>query len=240
LLSNTTSKGYIYSRNRLLNHVNSEFAISLDDDAHFITQNPLEKIQEYFEINPKCGVLAFRIFWGLDEPDKIITNENITRVRGFVGCGHVWRMKAWQDIPQYPEWFVFYGEEEFASYQLFKKTWEVYYFPDVLIHHRVDVKKRKHQADYTIRLRRSLRAGWYLFILFIPISKIPKKMVYSIWMQCKLKVFKGDLKALKAILLALSDLILNLNKLMKHKNRLTVKEYQEYMKIDDTKIYWKH
>jgi glycosyltransferase involved in cell wall biosynthesis len=238
LYRNNTSKGYIYCRNAMLNATKTEFAISLDDDAHFVTQNPLEYIQKHFENNHKCGVIALRIFWGLNEPTHVTTNENAIRVKGFVGCGHVWNMKVWRDIPNYPEWFVFYGEEEFASFQLFKKKWEVHYLPEVLVHHRVDVKTRKFQTDYTIRLRRSLRAGWYLFVLFIPISKVPKKMVYSIWMQCKLKVFKGDVKALKAMLLALWDLTFNFYKLMKNRNVLTKNEYEEYLKIDDTKIYW--
>jgi hypothetical protein len=42
-------------------------------------------------------------------------------LQSFVGCGHVWRMDAWRTIENYPEWFYFYGEEDFASYLLFKK-----------------------------------------------------------------------------------------------------------------------
>jgi glycosyltransferase involved in cell wall biosynthesis len=238
LLRNKKSRGYIFCRNYMLNIADCDYAISLDDDANFISEDILKIIESYFMNNPKCGVIAPRIFWGKLPPSSLESNESPKKVKGFVGCGHIWNLKAWKDIPNYPEWFVFYGEEDFASFQLFKKKWEVHYLPQVLIHHRVDVKTRKLQSDYTIRLRRSLRAGWYLFILFMPISKIPKKMVYSIWMQFKLKVFKGDLKALKAILLALWDLIFNFYKLMKNKNTLTTKEYKEYLKIDDTKIYW--
>ena len=205
LLRNEKSLGLIHNRNVLLNNCSGEYAISLDDDAHFITENPLEIIESYFRKNPVCGVLAFRIFWHTNNPTTTQTNEVAQRVKGFVGCGHAWRMAAWKAIPDYPEWFVFYGEEEFASYQLFKKAWEVHYVPEVLIHHRVDVKSRKKNKDYTIRLRRSLRSGWYLYILFYPLQSIPKKLVYSVWMQLKLKVFKGDLKAGKAMMMAFFD-----------------------------------
>jgi len=186
LIQNSESKGLIYSRNRLLGLVKSEFAISIDDDSHFVTNNPLESIREYFENYHNCGLIALRIFWGLEEPKKIISDEKSERVQGFVGCGHVWRMKAWREIPNYPAWFVFYGEEDFASYQLFKKNWEIHYLPEVLVHHRVDVKSRKNNRDYVIRLRRSLRSGWFLFFLFYPIQMIPKKMAYSIWIQLKI------------------------------------------------------
>lgn len=235
---NAVSKGYIFCRNKMLNETKADYAISLDDDAHFLSGNPVESIQKYFEKNAHCGLLALRVFWGLEEPVSKLSNEKPHRVQGFVGCAHVWRMTAWRDIPDYPEWFVFYGEENFASYQLFKKNWEVRYLPEVLVNHRVDVKSRKKNADYTLRLRRSLRSGWYLFFLFYPMSTIPRKMAYSIWMQLRLKVFKGDFKAFKAILFALFDLVFNMPRILKNSNRLSQKEYESYTNLPETKLYW--
>lgn len=239
LIQNKESKGLIYSRNRLLDLVTTEFAISLDDDAHFITANALSVIADYFAANPNCGVLALRIFWGLAAPHTVVTTETPTRVQGFVGCGHVWRMEAWRTIPDYPDWFIFYGEEDFASYQLFKNNIEIHYLPEVIVHHRVDVKARKNSSDYTLRLRLSLRSGWYLYFLFYPLRMIPRKMAYSIWMQLKLKVFKGDFKVLYALIQALSDLIFAVPKIIKNANRLTPEEYSIYQKLAPTRVYWK-
>ncbi len=236
---NPVSRGYIYCRNVMLNETKADYAISLDDDAHFLSENPLEIIKNHFLENPNCGLVALRIFWGLQEPDSVVWNENTHKVQGFVGCAHVWRMSAWRAIPDYPEWFVFYGEENFASYQLFKKNWEIHYFPEVLVHHRVDVKSRKNDADYAVRLRRSLRSGWYLFFLFYPLQTIPKKMVYSLWAQFKLKVFKGDFRALQAIGLALLDLVWNILRILKNSNRLTKQEFKQYNQLAEAKLYWK-
>ena len=147
-------------------------------------------------------------------------------------------MSVWKTITGYPAWFVFYGEEDFASYQLFKKNWEVHYLPEILVNHRVNLKERKKDADYTTRLRRSLRADWYLYFLFCPIVLIPRKLSYSIWMQLKLKVFKGDFKALKAIFLAMLDLLFSIPKIIKDANRLSMKEYKDYQELKDTKLYW--
>jgi glycosyltransferase involved in cell wall biosynthesis len=238
LQRNAVSKGYIFCRNKMLNETNADFAISLDDDAHFLTENPLEFIHSHFIENPNCGLQALRIFWGLEQPIKTTTTEKSQQLQGFVGCAHVWRMEAWRAIPKYPEWFVFYGEENFASFQLFKANWEIHYVPEVLVHHRVDVKARKNQVDYALRLRRSLRSGWYLFFLFYPIQTIPKKWAYSLWIQIKFKVFKGDLKALQAIILALLDLVWNAPKCIKNSNRLTQKEYETYNELAEAKIYW--
>lgn len=239
VIQNKTSKGLIFSRNRLLNITQADYAITLDDDAHIVSNNPLEVIEDFFLNHPKCAVIASRIFWGKDLPSNLADTSNNTRVKGFVGCGHVWRMNAWRSIPNYPDWFIFYGEEEFASYQLFKKQWEVWYVPALFIQHRVDVKSRKKNKDYTTRLRRSLRSGWYLYFMFYPLHLIPKKFLYTLWMQLRLKVFKGDFKALKAIILALFDLIINLPKCITINSRLSLNEYQKIEELKNSKIYWK-
>jgi glycosyltransferase involved in cell wall biosynthesis len=48
---NIVSKGYLFCRNKMLNETKATYAISLDDDAHFVTANPLESIQNNFEEN---------------------------------------------------------------------------------------------------------------------------------------------------------------------------------------------
>lgn len=239
LLKNKKSKGLIFSRNRLLDITKAEYAITLDDDAHIVSENPLEVIEDFFFNNSKCAVIACRIFWGKELPIHLAHKQKNTRVKGYVGCGHVWRMAAWKTIPNYPDWFIFYGEEEFASYQLFKKQWGIWYLPDILVQHRVDVKARKQNKDYTIRLRRSLRAGWYLYFMFYPIQLIPRKFLYTVWIQLKLKVFRGDFKALIAIIAALLDVVINSPKLINKKKRLSLSEFRAYQDLEDTKIYWK-
>lgn len=238
LIKNLKSQGLIYSRNLLLSMVNTEFAISIDDDLHFVTPNPLEVIRDFFHQHPFASVLSFRIFWSKDEPQSIATIEEALPMQSYAGGAHTFRMKAWNEIPDYPAWFIFYGEENFASYQLFKKNWKVYYLPEVLVNHRVDLKARKKNTDYIQRQRRSLRSGWYLFFLFYPLKTIPRKMGYSLWMQFKLKVFKGDFKALQALVLALFDLVWNMPRILKNSNRLTEEEYNAYNQLPETKIYW--
>ncbi|MCK0180169.1 glycosyltransferase [Flavobacteriaceae bacterium S0862] len=238
LITHVKSKGYIYSRNIMLDLTSASYAISLDDDAHFVTENPLETIETYFKNNLKCGALAFRLYWDMQPPIRVESNQKPERVRSFVGCGHVWNMEAWKSISNYPEWFVFYGEEEFASYQLFKNNWEIHYLPQVLVHHRVDIKSRKKDKDYRVRLRRSLRSGWYLYFLFYPLNTIPRRFFYTLWIQMKTKVFKGDFKALIAILQALGDIIINFPFVLINANRLSKKEFVEYSKLTETKLYW--
>jgi len=239
VFKNETSLGYIRNRNVLLNKCVGDYAISLDDDAHFLSDDIIKNIIDYFAQNPKCGVIACRIFWSKEEPFTVQTNELPERVKAFVGCGHVWNIKAWKEVPNYPEWFVFYGEEAFASYQLFKKGWEIHYVPKLLVQHRVEVKSRKKDNDYAQRQRRSFRAGWYLYFLFYPWYTIPKKIVYTFWIQLKTKVFKGDIRATKGLTLAIWDVFFAFPRLMEDSNRFTAEEFNNYNKLKDTKIYWR-
>lgn len=240
LLRNEISKGYLFCRNKMLNETNAKFAISLDDDAHFLVENPIVIIENYFNQNLSCGVIATRIFWGSDFPKHSSSELEIQKVKSFVGCGHVWRMKAWREIPNYPEWFQFYGEENFASFHLFKQKWEVHFLPELFVQHRVDlIKRTQTNKDFAFRYRRSLRADWFNYFLFLPIRIIPIKMAYSIWMQFKNKIFKGNLKVVKPLILALLDLVFFIPKLYKHRNSLTSNEYNKYCKLNDAKIFWK-
>lgn len=238
LLHNPQSIGLIGSRNKLLAMARGKYSISLDDDAHFLSKNPLEMIEDTFQSMPNCGVIAFRIYWGIQAPSETETNEQPERVRGFVGCGHAWNMEAWRSIPDYPAWFVFYGEEDFAAYHLFKKDWLIQYVPAILVQHRVNVSERKQESDYRIRLRRSLRAGWFLMLLFFPWTTIPRRWGYSFLTQVNKRTFKGDFQGTIAIIQALGDIILYLPKLLTHISKLTPSEFKQYNSLRDTPIYW--
>lgn len=239
LIRNDISIGLIGSRNKLLSIARGEYSISLDDDAHFLSEHPLENIERTFKKHSTCGVVAFRIFWGTEEPTHTLSNETEERVKGFIGCGHAWNMNAWRTIPNYPEWFIFYGEEDFASYHLFKHNWQIHYVPDILVHHRVDLTSRRTNNDYQIRMRRSLRAGWYLMFLFYPVKFIPKRWLYSLWVQIKKRTLKGNIPGTFAILQALGDLILNLPRILLNSKRFSSREFELYNKLPDAKIYWK-
>lgn len=238
VLRNKKNRDLIYSRNRLMNEIDTDYAISLDDDANFLISPDYESIVQYFEKNEKCAILGLRLYWGTSLPHQFNTEHKPHQVKSFPGGAHIIRTSAWHQIPNYPEWFKFYGEEDFASFHLFKRGLEVHYYPDILIHHRVDIKSRKKNKDYIQRTRKALRSGWYLYLMFYPLKEIPKRMIYSIWMQMKLKLFKGDFRAFFGLMMAISDVIFNLPRVLKNSDRLTPQEFNEYMQLADAKLYW--
>ncbi|WP_339916374.1 glycosyltransferase family 2 protein [Yeosuana marina] len=239
ILKNEKTRGIHYTRNRLLNDVETPFILSLDDDAHIISDNTLGIIEHYFNNNPHVGLLSFRAYWDKGEPHSIHTKQKPIRVKSFGAVSFAMRTEALKEIPNFLNWFVFYGEEDFVAFHLFKKGWEIHYIPEVLVHHRVNIKERKKNKDYHLRLRRSLRSGWYLYILFYPLKTIPKRFMYTLYIQIKSKVLKtGDFKAFFSILHAILDLFINFPRLIKNSNRLTKKEFSIFNNLAEPILYW--
>jgi hypothetical protein len=40
------------------------YAVSLDDDTHFLSANNVDTLLQFFEQNNQCAVIVFRGFWG--------------------------------------------------------------------------------------------------------------------------------------------------------------------------------
>lgn len=83
---NEVARGIHYTRNRLVERVKSQYVINIDDDIHFITVDPIEKIEKIFDLNPSCAIIAFRIFWSKFPPLSIATSDLSHRIRSF-GAG---------------------------------------------------------------------------------------------------------------------------------------------------------
>lgn len=235
--TNETTKGYLYCRNYMLNHTTADIAITLDDDSCFVDDDPLEAISQVFAADDAIAVLAFRVFWGKQLPDAIASDETARQVRGFVGCGHAWRISAWKQIDDYPEWFGFYGEETFATLALTRSGFKIVYLPSVLVHHRVDMAVRKAASDFAWRYRRSLRADWYLYFLFFPKGKAVRFFLHSIRKQVAKAIRKPSL--LKPIAQAFFDLASHAFVIRRQRRSLSDRQFQSYMSLPMAPIYWK-
>ncbi len=239
LLQNETNKGIFFCRNLMFGNVTTEYAITIDDDINFVNEFDVKNVVDYFKNHPKCAIMAFRIFWGLELPDNLISNEPIVKVKSFGAGGHAIKMSDFNSISKLPEWFKFYGEEDFMAIQLFKQGKEIHYTPDVFVHHRVDLKKRKKEKDYYKRLYLSIRSGCYIYLMFYPKPKALKSIVYSFYVKIKDKVLKGDFKVLWLLIKVIASILYNSKKLLKNSLRLSNKEYNTYRKLPQEKLFWK-
>lgn len=233
------ARGYLVARNRLLSMARGKYAISLDDDAQFLSGNPLAEIESHFEKHAQCGAIAFRIFWGGAPPESEETDEVSHVVKGFVGCGHAWRMEAWNQIPDYPEWFGFYGEEEVAAMDLFANGWQVWYVPSILVWHRVDLAARaRATGDWALRQRRSLRSGWYRYGLLLPWGIGARYWSGSLWAQFR-KIAKGETRLALPVLMATLDLLRHIPRIGRERRALSGEKFRRYAALPETRIFWR-
>ena len=239
IFTNPEAQGYMYNRNFLLHTAKAPYLISLDDDAHFVLPQPLEIIQHHFEKYSRCGLIACRVFWGKTLPATLQTDALPHNGFGFVGCGHVWRKTAWESIPDYPEHYGFYGEEEFASMALLQKRWEMHYVPDLLVHHRVEVRQRKNDADYAYRQRKAFANSIRNYMTFYPYFRLPYTLAYCTVMQFLNKLKARDYVAFWVTFRAIFSILGTLGVLFQSRYRLTKMQYIRMKKLPLNPIFWK-
>lgn len=238
LLRNERAKGILHARNKLFNHVRTPYAITLDDDTNFIEKFEIEDVIRYFEQNIYCAVLAFKIIWSR-EIDKIpnLKFQNY-RVKSFGAGAHAMNMKYWSNISDLPEWYKFYGEEDFITLSLFKKKKEVHFNNKYLVQHRVDLSSRMKNKDKYKRQFLALRSNWFNYLIFFPKRIAFQKILYSAFVRIKKDVIIGrDLRVVANLFGVTTNLILFFPKVYKFSNRLTLDEYKKFQQIKDAQWY---
>ena len=241
IFQNAVNKGLIANLNQLMQASPTEYVLSLDDDAYFLNPEGLEKAMSFMQENLNCAVLSFRLFWGLQKPASQKTSENTYQVSNFLGGAHLMRKSAWDNyITSYPEWYHFYGEEDYAAMKLFRAEQMVFYFPKVLVHHRVSLKNRKKSAEETnLRSQWALQAAWSNYLIFHPKQKAWFKIIYSIKEQLRLKFLKGDFDILMSIGKAGLALIQNRQHRQKLDLRFSNERLRAYLSLPQAPVYWK-
>lgn len=237
LLINQKSLGIHATRNRLFNSLETPFAICLDDDANFITTNFLQELLQYFHDNESVGLVSFCNFWGKEFKIKNRLVNETERVRSFAALAFAIRTKAWHSIPNLPEWFIFYGEEDFISINLLLKNWQVHYYSKILVHHRVNLKIRRKQSDHLIRTRLALRSGWFLYFMYYPIIEAFIHIAYSVYSHLKRRLRSKDYIAILAIFQSSFDFIIKLPKLLHSRNPLRMDQYKFYKELNEPRIF---
>ncbi len=141
LLRSSEHVGYIVGRNRMMQVAGGEFLLNLDDDSNFTRPDDIRRAVRRMQQDPKIAALAFRIHHGLDEPE-IGEVDSERQAATFIGCGHALRRSALAQIGLYQERFFFYCEELEWSMRALRAGLHIVYFPEVVVHHRVDYNKR--------------------------------------------------------------------------------------------------
>lgn len=172
------------ARHFLYRQAIGEIFIGLDDDAHLISENPIEIIKSYFESNPNLGILAFLELKGLYknpqmelmslEKEEFLTTE-------FIGCGFAIRKKVYDKTNGFPTWIDIYGEETCLSIEVMDLDYDIVFTSQVAVNHRIDIEKRKLQGKNYFRFQKQLQNSFRIYMVYYrnPIKKIVKLLFHN-------------------------------------------------------------
>lgn len=201
--------------------------IGLDDDAHLISEKPIETIQHYFQSNKNLGILAFLEVKGIfDAPkDKIryFEKEEFLTTE-FIGSGFAIRKKVYDETNGFPKWMDIYGEETCVSLEVLDLGYDILYSNQVAVNHRIDVEKRKLQGKNYFRFQKQLQNSFRIYIVYYPnpFFKIMKLLFHNFK-----KYALADKTYFELYCKAFVNMMVNIPILLKRRKSMTLKTQQK-------------
>lgn len=172
------------ARNFLYQKAVGEIFIGLDDDAHLISEKPIERITKYFQSNDNLGILAFLEVKGIFETPKecikaIEKEEYLTTE--FIGSGFAIRKEVYDQTNGFPVWMDIYGEETCVSLEVLDLGYDILFSNQVVVNHRVDLEKRKQQGKNYFRFQKQLQNSFKIYLVYYrnPFKKILKLLWHN-------------------------------------------------------------
>ncbi|APY12730.1 hypothetical protein BWZ22_01510 [Seonamhaeicola sp. S2-3] len=174
------SVGASRARNILYKQARGEILIGLDDDAHPLDENFIDKVKQVFKAYENIGVIAFNEIRGVFESDEKALKHNLEKneylCSEFVGCGFAIKKNVYQSTNGFPVWMDIYGEEACVSIEVINNGYDILYTSAISVNHRLDKNVRKKQGNNYFRFGRQLRNSGFYFLVYYryPIKSILK------------------------------------------------------------------
>jgi GT2 family glycosyltransferase len=154
-------------RSQAFERLGTEFILQLDDDSAPVDRDSVVSALEFLESHRSIGALAFYIYNGQELP-KDLGVPSPRFHHSFVGCGVLFRSAALREVGGYQSFFQSEWEEEELALRLIKGGWAIYFFPSVLIHHRVSPANRNSARTWM----RGFRNKLWAMVMHYPLSRV--------------------------------------------------------------------
>jgi hypothetical protein len=215
------------ARNFLYSKAVGKIFIGLDDDAHLISEKPIETIKNYFAANQNLGILAFLEIKGIfaNPEGKLESRENEAFLTTeFIGCGFAIRKKVYEQTNGFPTWMDIYGEETVLSIEVMDLEYDILYTNQVAVNHRIDVEKRKLQGKNYFRFQKQLQNSFRIYMVYYrnPFFKIMKLLFHNFK-----KYALADKTYFKLYCHAMGNMMINIPMLLKRRNSMTIRTQQK-------------
>jgi GT2 family glycosyltransferase len=160
------------ARNLGLKVVDTEYAVTLDDDVRGLGADHLAVLRSWFEERSEVGAICFKVV-SEDDPERVINWCHHRKIEEFANRSFVTyeisegavalRMSAVRQTKLYPEEFFISHEGPALAVQLMNRGFEVWYCPQVTVRHAVAQSGRPGWRRYYFDTRNViwLAAGYF-------------------------------------------------------------------------------
>jgi GT2 family glycosyltransferase len=169
------------ARHQLYPKALNKLLIGLDDDAHPLNADFIEKTAYILEKYPNVAVIAFQEIKGVFGADEealkqVNLKEEEYYTNEFIGCGFAIRKDVYESINGFPVWIDIYGEESCVSMEVLAKGYDILYSNTIKVNHRVDIAERKLNGQNYFRFGKQLKNTTYYYLVYyqFPLVRILK------------------------------------------------------------------
>jgi len=189
--------------------------VGLDDDAHPISKDFINQLKATFANNTKVGIIAFQEVRGLFNSDDTALEHSKKAVayitNDFIGCGFAIKNKVYKQTNGFPSWINIYGEEPALALEVLNQGYQILYFSELKINHRIDVEARKKRGRNYFRFENQLRNTLRFYLVYYPnpFLKVIKTLVHNFKKYAikDFRYFKSFLKILFSTLFSIFSIL---------------------------------
>lgn len=150
-----------------------DYFIGLDDDAHPLSTDFIDKTLLIFDKYDNTGIIAFQEVKGIFKTNQeaLLQSNNTTidyYTNEFIGSGFAIRKSVYLKTNGFPTWLDIYGEESCVAIEVLANGHDIIYTSSIKINHRVDKEARKLNKHNYYRFGKQLKNSTNYFIVYYP------------------------------------------------------------------------
>lgn len=231
------SVGASPARNRLYKNAVGTILIGLDDDAHPISNNFIEKCTTLFHDNPKLGIIAFQEVRGIFSSDNLALEQADKeciqfQTNDFVGCGFALKNDVYKKTNGFPLWIDIYGEETCVAFEVLEANFEILYDNSIIVNHRVNKIQREQEGKYYFRFQKQLKNTVFFYLVY---RKFPLKKIVKVISHNFTKYALKDFTYFKLFWLALFEVLWNFFYVLKFRKPVKNETLEKFKNLQDLK-----
>lgn len=236
--SSEKSIGASAARQQLYMIAKGQFLIGLDDDAHPLNTDFIDKTITIFKKYPDVGIIAFQEIKGVyaSNVDALSQSESAEEeyyTNNFIGCGFAIRKKAYESTNGFPVWIDIYGEESCVAIEVMANGFDILYSNTIKINHRVDKEARKNAGQNYFRFGKQLKNSTYYFLVYYP---FPLGNILKLYWHNFKKYALRDINCFKIFFSISIEVLLEIPKVLPYRKPVNVKVLDKMRKVKELRF----